>query len=243
LAALEQHSRSRRNPFTNTLLTMSNTINMHNFGLKMIAGVAIAGTVTLAMGTSAQAAVIGRFDFGGTADLNTNSINFTNVGSFLDNFAADGTFSPLALDPEPPIPGYFTGISSTIPVSIGSIKDLASFGTIALPTLPVSIASFINFEADPNLTLAQKVKFRFTLTEFFQSTSDKYEFKGVFGDGTLGQGRIGTFETINNALTVRGYAGRLEALAVEVPTPALLPGLIGIGIAAMRKRQSKTATA
>jgi hypothetical protein len=50
LAALRQHFRSRRNPFTNTLLTMSNRINMCGFGLKMMAGIAIAGTATISHG-------------------------------------------------------------------------------------------------------------------------------------------------------------------------------------------------
>jgi hypothetical protein len=218
---------------------MSNTINMRDFGLKMIAGVAIAGTVTIAMGTSAQAAVIGRLEFSGNADLNTASIDFADIGSLVSNGGSPGGFSPTGT-----IPSFFAGVSSVSPLSVGSIQDLTSFGTMALPTLPTAIANFINFNTDPNLTATQKAKLSFKLTDFFQSTATVYKFKGVFGDGTLGQGQIGTTDDIsplNNALGVRAYAGSLEAVAV--PTPALLPGLIGIGMAAMRKRQSKTATA
>jgi hypothetical protein len=212
---------------------------MRDFGLKMIAGAAIAGTVTIAMGNSAQAAVIGRLEFSGNADLNTTSIDFGAIGSLAPSIGVDGGFSPSGT-----IPTFFSGVSSSVPISIGTIKDLASFGTMALPTLGAPIVDFINFNSDPTLTATQKAKFSFTLTDFFQSAATVYKFKGIFGDGTLGQGQIGTTDDIspfNNALGVRAYAGSLEAVAV--PSPALLPGLIGIGMAAMRKRQSKTATA
>jgi hypothetical protein len=234
-AALEQHFRSRRNPFTNTLLTMSNTNKMRGFGLKMIAGVAIAGTVTLAMGTSAQAAVIGRFDFAGNADLNTTSIDFatfaTPLGTMVPTpgpgeFAVTGT-----------LPTFFSGLSSLPVPSIGNIKDLMAFGSTAPGVLGTPIDDFISFASNPALN--------FKLTEFYKDplSSTVYQFKGVFGNGTLGQGKIGTFDAngISNNLAVRAYAGSLEA--VDIPSPALLPGLLGIGMAAMRKRQSKTATA
>jgi hypothetical protein len=233
-AALRQHFRSRRNPFTNTLLTMSNTINMRDFGLKMIAGVAIAGTVTLAMGSSAQAAVIGRFDFVGNADLNTTSIDFADFATPLGtttstpgpgDFAVTGT-----------VPTFFSGLTGLPMSSVGKIMDLTSFGSTSPGVLATPIVNFISFASNP--------AFNFNLTEFYKDSNTTYRFKGVFAaTGTLGEGKIGTFDAngISNSLAVRAYAGSLEAVAV--PSPALLPGLIGIGMAAMRKRQSKTATA
>jgi hypothetical protein len=228
LAALEQHFRSRRNPFTNTLLTMSNIINMRAFGSKMIAGVAIAGTMTIAMGTSAQAAgLTGRIDFFGVADATGTSINFTNfTGTPIDG--APGPFNaPIAT-------GSFSIFNVLYPAIIGSIKDVS----VPSPVVP----DFINFDAGlatiGGFTPAQIADYRFKLTSIVQTSASLYSFKGVFGDNSLGEGQIAT---PINEMGTRTYAGNLSV--VPVPTPALLPGLIGIGMAAMRKRQSKTATA
>jgi hypothetical protein len=209
---------------------MSNTINMRDFGLKMIAGVAIAGTVTIAMGTSAQAAVIGRVDFTGNADLNTTSIDFTGIGAPSSNgVGVPGTFSPLVLD------GDFATALSPFPAIVGAIKDISvPFASISAAT---PLVDFITFAAAPSLN--------FKLTSFVLANPNLYTFTGVFADGTLGEGGISSANSAidigNNALGIRGFNGTLKAVAV--PSPALLPGLIGIGMAAIRKRQSKTATA
>jgi hypothetical protein len=189
---------------------------MRDFGLKMIAGVAIAGTMTIAMGSSAQAAgLTGSINFGWLADANPTSIDFKPLPGSLTSDLGAGDFIAVG-------DGDFTAITAG---AFGKIQDLFNFA--------VPVPNFISFSA-PALSA-----FNFNLTSFIASpTAGRYNFAGTFSDpnSTAGTGEI-TTQILGAG--VKFYSGTL----VAVPTPALLPGLIGIGIAAMRKRQSKTATA
>jgi hypothetical protein len=196
---------------------MSNTMNMRTFGLKMIAGVAIAGTVTMAMGTSAQAAgLTGEINFSWSADANPTNIDFKpflGSGSGTVDLGAGDFIVSRATD-------SFSAIAEG---TIGRIKDLTNFSN--------PVTDFISFQ-NPSLAT-----YKFDLLSFVASpTAGRYTFTGKFGDGTDGEGEL-TTQILGTG--IKAYSGTL----VAVPTPALLPGLIGIGMAAMRKRQSKTATA
>lgn len=61
-------------------------------------------------------------------------------------------------------------------------------------------------------------------------------------DGGFGLLSDTPFDTVTYAYTGEGDAFfSVDNLAVDVPTPALLPGIIGMGIAAMRKKKSAEA--
>jgi hypothetical protein len=214
---------------------MSNTINMRTFGLKMIAGAAIVGTMTIATGTSAQAAgLTGRFDFIWNADAGSNSIDFKTIAATGTSDAVEGDFISSIQT------GSFLNLPTALGASIGQIKDLSDFSSISAIT---PVANFINFDAIFGLAgrASEAANYRFNLTSFAPvSTSQSYLFSGFFGDGTLGEGEL---TTQISGMGLKAYSATLVAKSPEVPTPVLLPGLIGIGMAAMRKRQSKTATA
>jgi hypothetical protein len=67
--------------------------------------------------------------------------------------------------------------------------------------------------------------------------SDRYRFTGTFGDGTQGIGELAQLVSVSGSPNVFGYAATFTA----VPTPALLPGLVGMGLAALRRRKAEEA--
>jgi hypothetical protein len=228
-----------------THTSMSNTTIMNSFGLKLVASAAIAGTITIAMGSSAEAAgLTGRFDFGWKADANAANIDFkpasptvsallTGIGVTPTNDAGGGDFFTNILE------GSFLALPNIDQITLGQIQDL--------PTFSGPVADFISFDkvltaaAGLGITgLPNAADYRFTLTNFMQSAAKTYTFTGVFGDGTLGEGEI-TTQILGTG--VKAYSGTLVAKSTPVPTPVLLPGLIGLGMAAMRKRQAKAALA
>jgi hypothetical protein len=212
---------------------MSNTINMRAFGLKMIAGVAIAGTVTLAMGDSAQALSLnGGFVMNGTADVigagtNNPTIKFTNftignkTGSFL-GLTGTPVIADLALTDPNPVNTSVLGTFANPSVS-NFITGLNLGGGLTFD-LDASAVSLFGIIANAN--------------DFFVAGP----VTGVFKQGSslVGKGFLG----VNNNDGISSISLRAEA----IPTPALLPGLLGMGIAMRRQRkqtavQSKTATA
>jgi hypothetical protein len=214
---------------------MSNTINMRTFGLKMIAGVAIAGTVTIAMGDSAQALSLnGGFVMNGTADVidagtNSPTIKFTNftiankTGSFI-GLSGTPVIADLVLTDPNPINTVFAGTFANLSVT-DFISGLILGGGLTFD-LDASTLSLFGTIANAN--------------DFFIAGPVTGVFKQ--GGSLVGKGFLG----INNNDGISSISLRAES--TPIPTPALLPGLLGIGIAAVRKRkqtagQSKTATA
>lgn len=105
----------------------------------------------------------------------------------------------------------------------GVVKDL--------PTIPFigSKAKWLDFDND---------MFDFTLTSFVNTSAFNYAFQGFFKDGTIGIGGLTTQITGNES---KAYSVTITSDGTKIPTPALLPGLMGLGAAAWRKRQQSAA--
>ncbi|PSB18903.1 hypothetical protein C7B61_01265 [filamentous cyanobacterium CCP1] len=175
-------------------------------------GFALAATSVVAAGivsapSSAQAATLNP----------NNRLSFIGAGNFI-NPAAGFTFTPKSVVVTEQT-GFFSSLSTT--PSAGFPFEGNPVGTIAnIASVPFAgTLDFLSFPgADP--------KFDFTLTSFTPVSGNLYEFAGFFGDSEYI--RYGEF-------TVQG--GNSFSAAVAVPTPALLPGLIGMGVAALRKKR------
>jgi hypothetical protein len=61
---------------------------------------------------------------------------------------------------------------------------------------------------------------------------------GVFQDGTFGNGGFDPLNDSNFPSIGSSYTFDIEA----VPTPAMIPGLVGMGLAALRKRKDESST-
>jgi hypothetical protein len=184
-------------------------MNFKAIGSSVIAASAIATTLAV---SPAQALSVGsKVDFAWNAVAETNSIDFLDI---LNQTGAD--------------PGQFivtlkTGDFTSLPalfgiVTVGSIQDVSP--------IPFSgnLNNFVTFAgADP--------KFNFNLRSLTRTSSTLYDFDGFFGDGTPGVGQI---TTQIFAPGVNSYSAGITA----IPTPALLPGVIGFGLAALRKRKA-----
>jgi hypothetical protein len=80
--------------------------------------------------------------------------------------------------------------------------------------------------------------FDFTATTAtFLTGLERYKFTGFFGDGTKAVGELAQLVEISGSPGVFGYSATFTA----VPTPALLPGLIGLGVAALRRKNEESA--
>ena len=101
----------------------------------------------------------------------------------------------------------------------GVVKDL--------PMIPFvgSTAKWLDFANDG---------FDFTLTSFVNTSAFNYTFQGFFKDGTIGTGGLTTQITGSNS---KAYSVTITSDGTKIPTPALLPGLIGLGAAAWRERR------
>lgn len=151
-----------------------------------------------------------------------------NANNLLE-FSGRGTFA----NPEPLTfgrgfvttqTGFFSSLTTTPDAGpvLGNapVVDVATVSTVPFAG---SLPNFLSFpNADP--------KFNFTLTSFVPTFSGGatriFEFKGVFGDSAFV--RTGEISITGGS----AYSG-----AISVPTPALLPGLIGMGAAALRKKR------
>lgn len=90
------------------------------------------------------------------------------------------------------------------------------------------------------IDIAGNSNFKFDLDFFtFDAVTGKGRFKGTFSDGVVGLGNFNKLAPIAGPGT--NFAYNLDITAV--PTPALLPGLIGMGVAALRKRKGEASEA
>ncbi len=86
----------------------------------------------------------------------------------------------------------------------------------------------------------------FDLTEFlFNKTNADATFNGIFRRGTssiLAEG--GTFTSqLNDKKNLKFKTSSFSGDVAAIPTPALLPGLIGLGMGVLRKRKKEMAAA
>ncbi|MBW4473674.1 MAG: PTPA-CTERM sorting domain-containing protein [Stenomitos rutilans HA7619-LM2] len=153
-------------------------------------------------------------------DFQNNLTQTHDVGIFDDtgNLLVQGTVKPGdSLD------GYFryTSVSSTLLKAGGTFFIAAVTGSESYTFNPTG------FSVNPNITFVSSA-FRF---------SNTLVFPGTISGTTPGS------TTVQNSDNNLGYFGpNFQANEVAaVPTPALLPGLIGLGIGVLRKRKAEAA--
>jgi hypothetical protein len=202
----------------------------------VVAASTLAGT--LMVSAPAHALSIGsKIEFGWKGVLGSNSADFKTLPKFLSlTPVSDIGFGAFLINEGE---GDFASFNPTDDeVSTAVIKDLGSTSLSDTDSAD-DIADFITFGSN---------SFKLSSMSYFENPDQSrgYLFKGIFQDGTLGEGSITTqFGDNTKALS---YSGSLFTVPpsidpdggpTPVPTPALLPGLLGMGVMAMRKRKAQ----
>jgi hypothetical protein len=135
----------------------------------------------------------------------------------------------------------------------GSFSYDSSLG-VGVGTNITNIASLISFSySDPtagSFTKTNLGSFQFVIgttptTSAFAFVTQSADGLRSFTGGVVDANNVGGLSTSDN-LSVRprqttNPSLRFPTLATAIPTPALLPGLVGFGIAALRKRERQSA--
>jgi hypothetical protein len=188
----------------------------------IMTGAAIAATVVTASVVASAPAQAMSIDYS-----SSTLAKLTNLGS--GNFLLDFAPSPNVTLVSSPSPAFGTNGGSL------SFADLSLTGTSGGPWIGGPLNDFITgFGAAGNFDLTS-----FTLTQTIFNGTPFFlgNFAGIF-DGT-NVAATGTFDTSGLAFLTTGktFSGEI----IPVPTPALLPGLVGLGVAALRKRKGEGA--
>ena len=132
----------------------------------------------------------------------------------------------------------------------GYTGGVATFFNKSFSTSLTNTTSFVTFSKTgfANLT--------FDLVKFIQpryvevgSATDGFgqftsRVRGAFNPGGKEISEVlSAFATIKNDKTMLGNYTNITLATTPIPTPALLPGLIGMGVAALRKRKSEVEAA
>jgi hypothetical protein len=211
-------------------------MNFNAFGLKVTLTVALVAGMTAIGSMPAQAAslIAGKtFSFYGSASLLSETDATTKL-DFLPSYYAPSNDGQAAVAFSSEVGDYEQQfILKDIPL----LKTVTGW-SLATPSL--------NWIADSGLP------FQYTLTAFnLSKTSNGFEamIDGIFSPDNLGT-VDGYFSSQKKLATLRGTSFSADLTATTspvgttpVPTPALLPGLVGLGAAAWRKRQSKLVAA
>jgi hypothetical protein len=214
---------------------MSNTINMRAFGLKMIAGVAIVVTsVGTTLSNPAQAASINAGSTLNISNVTQGGIQYFNNLStgpsiVLDVFGPGGG-NRVAVGAST---GTFLGATSN-PIPPTRLKNLTLSlvsGTKYSLLLPVTnYLEGLDVAGGPSG--GDDVQFDLTSFLYDTATGDAL-VQGLFkygSDTIAGAGRF------TSQLDIAGPSSFSMSITA-VPTPALLPGIIGLGLGALRKRR------
>ncbi|MDX2241194.1 MAG: PTPA-CTERM sorting domain-containing protein [Leptolyngbyaceae cyanobacterium bins.302] len=213
-------------------------------------GAALAAVIavgTLSSGSAQAAIVTGTVT--GTWDYDYVLGNVT-VG---DTFKATYTYDDAALTPYSySDPGYYeytgwTGSLLSLIVESGTYShtfDFASGG---------SYIQFEDFDGDPGYYYSDYRHFSVYGGDYDSTTevsNNFYAYKrvGKYFNGTPFESLYASlygYDYVNGSATNGVYTYKAnftpDPTAVPVPTPALLPGLIGMGVAALRKRKAEAA--
>lgn len=192
-----------------------------------VAAAAIALSAVTVTSSPAQAAIVAgsalnlASPINGGVSTSSTLINFSGTFPIVQNVAVTTgsnsfSFAPLGL-----------GVSNLT----ARIRDVTLSGGV----FNGSLTNFISGITTTGFGSANAVSF--DLTQFiFDNVEKKGDFSGVIRKGTDLSAAIGQFTTqeISGATS---YSLTLTA----VPTPALLPGLIGLGMGVLRKRKKEMA--
>jgi hypothetical protein len=205
-------------------------MNLKSIGTSFaVAATVVAGTMLAA--SSAYALSIGEagdeLSISGRARFNTGT--------------GDLDFAELVLGSP-----VFTTPTGEGTVAAGSTGEFAAFVGKSVVLKDFSLAS----------VGANKWSFAGSLSEFINVDSDAIKFdlftfdleRGAGGDWIAsltgqfqgGLSGIGEFDPVNNRNFVRGSGTPYTLDITAVPTPAMIPGLIGMGLAALRKRKDES---
>jgi hypothetical protein len=211
----------------------------------------VAAAATLALATvtvaPAQAAIIAgsTIQFGaplnGGVDITSGSLNFD--GGLVDAQATsvtDGTSSFF-------FPGSPLSVTARLLATSLSARVQDIPFTVAAPVTDFFKANFFinpstGFGGSNPFGLVTSVPVSFRLDNFLFNSGT-----GVgTGSGLLTRGADTSQATFDFSTQLPGgpltsYSATITAIPAAVPTPALLPGLLGLGAAAWRKRQSEDA--
>ena len=189
-------------------------MNFKTFGVGATTAFALATGVTLATAPAQAAGLTGQLDFVWIADATPTSIDFYTFGGAADDSRGDvgDVLNIIA-----------TGDFSSLLFTGGVVKDLSS---IPLPG-GTPISQWLDFNG---------TAFDFKLLSFTNTSGLQYEFKGIFADGTIGTGEL---STQISGTGVKSYSTTIVAAGEQIPTPALLPGLIAMGVGMLRKRKAE----
>lgn len=191
-------------------------------------------TATVAVSTMAvapaQAATVGSVSFGGLGELaSVTGSEATNIANIVFN---DGVLSINSGTGD--FAGYIGGTATfsdkNFSTSIVNKTSFVTFSKTGLENITFDLAKFIE---------PKYVEIGNAADTFGQFTS---RLSGVFNPGnTAVDEQFSAFATFkqNDAGGTNNVANITLATA-QIPTPALLPGLIGMGIAAWRKRKGET---
>ncbi len=147
----------------------------------------------------------------------------------------DFSFSNIIIDSNSDSPPFKLGDAVTI-ASLSNISEAGSpFGPIAgfITDIELTDGEIVSFDlTNLSLDVTQNRNTNYALTfegNFLRASGD------VFGFGSITSQFAGNL-TVGSTVT-RNLSGDITA----VPTPALLPGLVGMGLAALRKRKEEGA--
>jgi hypothetical protein len=190
----------------------------------LMTGAAIAATVVSASVVSSASAQAAALEFGGgkvrlesgVPGAGQSTLNFSkNPGGFTTpgGTAVDGDFNEF------PIKDIV--LSNLSPVSWSLAAPVNNFLT-GTPLGSFNLTKFVlTQENDPG-------------GPFFKGI-----ISGLFSNGNLGSGSFSSQSV--NFLGNGGASYSVTLNSTPVPTPALLPGLVGLGVAALRKRKGEGA--
>ncbi len=205
-------------------------------------GVVLAGAVATGalVAAPAQAASLAPGSFRIISDSNITGLS---SGGGTTSFNLD--FISPTIDPDPiALQGVFTGL--TAGVGGPTVQSLAFSGPTAGNTFSnVGLPSFIrNIFLGADEVFVDLDPFSVINTTGGALTSNLYNLTGGFTGrvrdslgNVLGIGNLSSLKIGSNNQT------EIDVATVAIPTPALLPGLIGMGVATLRRRKSVKETA
>jgi hypothetical protein len=171
-------------------------------------------------------------------------LNLQNISQGGVSFSSSGGSGTL--DFEGPLGGQAIGLgastgsfagASSLPTPLARIQDLnltsSGSGVFEFTGLLTNFLSGIDLPGFPG---GNDLQFDLTKFVFSQGTGDA-TIEGFFrlgSDSILGSG---LFTSQTNLGNPSSYSLTIQA----VPTPALLPGLIGLGVAALRRKKDEAA--
>ena len=202
------------------------TMNLKKIGFGVAAVVTITSGITLA-DAPAQAFSLSDNPLTGTLAFDVNGL-IKSIDSTLVDFddpTTDGNDNPTILDSS-----RFHDLGSFTGITEGSIKDLPILGSFPSG----GINDFISITDGTNTVNFDLI----TLTnEQFNPSNGVFQadLRGIFRPTNQPNG--GQFDIGQFRLTTVYNTGTIEI--TPVPTPALLPGIIGMAAATMRKKKKK----